>query len=684
MKKILFSLCAGLVLSGHAQTTLQTSLVACYPLECNAVNSATTGSPLDGTTFSVSCVTGHVAGSNGYSFSGSGSSYISLPGNTTPGLRPQAITFAGWFNVTNMATGQYLVWTDNGCSSNFEAYALAVGNGSFGISKIVGCGSSTRLNANTASSNNTWYHVAFTIDNTSMALYINGSSVGSTAVSSTWAYVTTANVYLGGTAASGLGNTFNAPFTGIMDNLRFYDRILSSAEIAYLAANDPACSSTVSVGSGTSTTSGCCLGNYCSSSLNALTGNYQVSTAGNSFNFTDDAALSDKVNIGYNCNTATIGKLSTFTSKQTNASPSAGVSPYSAAIFGHSGLNTQAVNNVGVMGVGENYGPKILVYGVWGRAIADGGDGVGVRGTSEWINTNSNFGGSFYATRGLHNIGVSGTALAPGGLPAPFSYSVTYPGGANIGVYGGCIGNPANPLNAPPTNNYAAWFDGDVNFNGNVYGSQFAWTSDKRFKNNIKEIGSVTDKIAKLKGYTYEFNTAEFKNRNFPKGEQIGFIAQELKEVFPQLVMDDKQGYLAVNYVGFIPVLLQAIKEQQQQINELKAIVTNGSSNGTNSTGKNTTSIPVNLSDKNAIVLNQNVPNPFAESTVITYNIPSDFTKAQIIFSTTDGVVIRVIDIKEKGAGSLNVFANDLSHGMYSYTLVIDGKTIDTRKMIKE
>ena len=90
------------------------------------------------------------------------------------------------------------------------------------------------------------------------------------------------------------------------------------------------------------------------------------------------------------------------------------------------------------------------------------------------------------------------------------------------------------------------------------------------------------------------------------------------------------------------------------------------------------------LSKTNTIVLNQNVPNPFSESTVITYSIPKVFSKAQIIFSTITGEVIKTANIKSAGKGQVNVFASDISSGVYTYTLVIDGKQIETKKMIKQ
>jgi hypothetical protein len=96
------------------------------------------------------------------------------------------------------------------------------------------------------------------------------------------------------------------------------------------------------------------------------------------------------------------------------------------------------------------------------------------------------------------------------------------------------------------------------------------------------------------------------------------------------------------------------------------------------------TQMDVVLSKTNTIVLNQNVPNPFAESTIITYSIPRSFNSAQLVFSTIKGEVIKTVDIKTPGKGQVNVFASDISSGLYMYTLVVDGRQVDSRKMIKQ
>jgi len=96
------------------------------------------------------------------------------------------------------------------------------------------------------------------------------------------------------------------------------------------------------------------------------------------------------------------------------------------------------------------------------------------------------------------------------------------------------------------------------------------------------------------------------------------------------------------------------------------------------------TQMDILLSQKNTIVLNQNIPNPFEENTVITYMIPKNFREAQIIFTSITGEVIKTAEIKQAGKGQVNVFAKDISKGVYTYTLIVDGKPIDTKKMVKQ
>lgn len=87
--------------------------------------------------------------------------------------------------------------------------------------------------------------------------------------------------------------------------------------------------------------------------------------------------------------------------------------------------------------------------------------------------------------------------------------------------------------------------------------------------------------------------------------------------------------------------------------------------------------------DKNVIVMDQNAPNPFAENTVINYDIPTAFKKAEISITDLNGVVIKTFSITAKGKGQVTVFGNNLNKGMYMYSLTVDGKRIVSKRMVK-
>jgi hypothetical protein len=92
--------------------------------------------------------------------------------------------------------------------------------------------------------------------------------------------------------------------------------------------------------------------------------------------------------------------------------------------------------------------------------------------------------------------------------------------------------------------------------------------SDMRLKKNIQPLSGTISKINQLNGYSYNW-----KDDNADPSIQIGLLAQEIQKVYPQLVKENEKGTLSVNYMGMVPVLLEAIKEQQQQIEELKQLV---------------------------------------------------------------------------------------------------------------
>ena len=95
-------------------------------------------------------------------------------------------------------------------------------------------------------------------------------------------------------------------------------------------------------------------------------------------------------------------------------------------------------------------------------------------------------------------------------------------------------------------------------------------SSDVRLKTGIAKIKDALNGVLALRGVTYAYDTAKYPEMRLSDGPQIGFIAQELEQVYPELVKTKENGFKAVNYAQLVPVLVEAIKEQQLLIEELK------------------------------------------------------------------------------------------------------------------
>ena len=97
-----------------------------------------------------------------------------------------------------------------------------------------------------------------------------------------------------------------------------------------------------------------------------------------------------------------------------------------------------------------------------------------------------------------------------------------------------------------------------------AYGSP----SDVRLKENIKPIESALDKVGKLQGVTFDWKKSD---SILDIKEDIGFIAQDVQKVIPELVRENKDGMLSMRHQGIAPILLEAIKELKAEIEELKS-----------------------------------------------------------------------------------------------------------------
>jgi len=215
--------------------------------------------------------------------------------------------------------------------------------------------------------------------------------------------------------------------------------------------------------------------------------------------------------------------------------------------------------------------------------------------------------------------------------------------------------------------------------------------------------------------------------------ERIGFLAQELEKEFPELVTqpESEDDFYTISYNGMIPVLLEAIKEQQIQIENSQTIVENlqtivfqqeydfillkeqldalkeqlnaccqrnsGDSlrqqflptDEINNQGEiqdesslKNTSVGENNVDVEKARLFQNIPNPFSANTEIRFEIPENATSAKLLIHDMQGGEINAYTISQRGSSSIIINGFELSAGMYMYTLLVNNTIIDTKKMI--
>lgn len=267
-------------------------------------------------------------------------------------------------------------------------------------------------------------------------------------------------------------------------------------------------------------------------------------------------------------------------------------------------------------------------------------------------------------------------------------------------------------------NSLAARFIGDVDITGGLTVSGIPVPSDQLFKVNINPIQNASSLLLQIQPVTFYYDTINYYGFRFTSKKRYGFIAQQVEQLLPEIVdtkqkklLNDVNGqsiipnlsYKTLDYNSIIAIVVEAFKEQQSlidslinkdsinnaKINQLMSAITTLSNTISSCCSNNNSKIinntNITLSSSDAIVLNQNAPNPFAERTVITYYIPEKYNSAQIIFTTVNGQILKTIDVSNKKShGQITVYADDLSSGMYIYYLVVDGKTIETKRMEKQ
>ena len=221
-----------------------------------------------------------------------------------------------------------------------------------------------------------------------------------------------------------------------------------------------------------------------------------------------------------------------------------------------------------------------------------------------------------------------------------------------------------------------------------------------------KDTSSFTDGLNVIRNthpinFTYRSNFMRLDTTE----NKIGISAEEMALIAPYTVdtimtqLDSMSQaltpVLTFNRNGLFYAAINAIKEldftNQQLINQMNllqarldaccSVVAPGP--GGKGINPNPQSIELKKSESVILKLGDAVPNPFAEHTTISYTLPEEIKQVQIIFYESSGKVLRTVDISTRGNGELTVYAPDLSSGIYQYSLIADGKLVETKRMIK-
>lgn len=350
-------------------------------------------------------------------------------------------------------------------------------------------------------------------------------------------------------------------------------------------------------------------------------------------------------------------------------------------------------------------------------------------GNYEYTSNSPNIGISGSTTVGedKSNIGIMGFTYANSSFSNDKNYGVlgivepmNYTHGRNYGLSGmiGQLGNHYggaglyatcftyyffNPTNIQGA--YAGYFDGAVKVSGSVTATNFFVPTDNRLSENVvslNERGGETSTLDNLLGMNViQYNMKSRIPDEMPAGiendstgnvreayEQLkneemkmsarrhfGIDAEELQKIYPDLVHEGQDGYLGINYVELVPVLIRAIQELKQQVDELQ---------GTDTVKKtpaktSATDVGSSLIKKNTLY--QNTPNPAKEQTIIRYRLADNAKDAAICIFDMQGKMLKKLPVSSDN-DSVTINGYELGQGMFLYSLIINGQEIDTKKMI--
>lgn len=212
----------------------------------------------------------------------------------------------------------------------------------------------------------------------------------------------------------------------------------------------------------------------------------------------------------------------------------------------------------------------------------------------------------------------------------------------------------------------------------NLYAANFYTVSDSTTKTNIRPLQDGLIKLNNLQSYSYEVQTGA--EGAIKSKLEYGFLSQDVAKYFPHMT-DYSKDLLLLDYKQILPIVVEAVKEQQDQIETLQARVNELElliQGEVESLGTETKE----LGNEKTVLL-QNDPNPFNESTRIQFEISeTGFNSASILVFNMNGTLLKSIAISNHGKGEVFIQGKDLEAGMFIYSLVVNNKEVDSKRMI--
>ena len=338
-----------------------------------------------------------------------------------------------------------------------------------------------------------------------------------------------------------------------------------------------------------------------------------------------------------------------------------------------------------------------------------GNGNVAVRGTLTTSNTALSVGDKSYGSdysvyassvnpaTGCYNIGAEGYALSSSTTTGR-SFGVrgvagNCTAGWNFGVVGvlqgsnngaGVFGSATNPLGISTNGKYAGFFHGDMMATGVA---KAFWANPCDVEMNASS--TIQSALTIINSFYTKMGTITYPVQagNPPQGDgtegrtsssdiHYGFITSYTQSSYPALTFQTAGGEYYVNYTKVIPILVEAIKQLYAQVSASAM-----SGDTTDTQAGILANAPAKMASSTDCHLSDIAPNPFSTATVVRYALPSSTGDAWLRISDMQCTPLQQLPL-DISVDRVTINGNSLQPGMYICTLVVDGKDVDSKRMI--